>query len=205
MTIVSFSACKQAKEVKNPFFTEYQTSFQVPPFDKIDSTDYMPAYVEGMNQHMTEIDEIINNPKEPDFENTILAFDKSGKLLTKVSKVFNQMNEANTTPQMQDIAKKLSPMLSKHRDDIALNEKLFKRIKAVYEKRKKMKLDDQQIRVVEKYYRDFVRMGADLPKDKQDTLRKLNEQLSLLTLKKPIRTLNWLSGIKKTWTACRRV
>jgi peptidyl-dipeptidase Dcp len=183
MTIVSFSACKQAKEVKNPFFAEYQTPFQVPPFNKIDSTDYMPAYVEGMKQHMTEIDEIIKNPKEPDFENTILAFDKSGKLLTKVSKVFNQMNEANTTPQMQDIAKKLSPVLSKHRDDIALNEKLFKRIKAVYEKRNKMKLDDQQIRVVEKYYRDFVRMGADLPKDKQDTLRKLNEQLSLLTLK----------------------
>jgi peptidyl-dipeptidase Dcp len=183
MTIVSFSACKQAKEVKNPFFTEYQTPFQVPPFDKIDSTDYMPAYVESMKQHMAEIDEIVNNPKEPDFENTILAFDKSGKLFTKVSKVFNQLNEANTTPQMQDIAKKLSPLLSKHRDDIALNEKLFKRIKAVYEKRFQMKLDDQQIRVVEKYYRDFVRMGANLAKDKQDTLRKLNEQLSLLTLK----------------------
>jgi len=183
MTIVSFSACKQAKEVKNSFFTEYQTPFQVPPFDKIDSTDYMPAYIEGMNQQMAEIDKILNNPKEPDFDNTILAFDKSGKLLTKVSKVFNQLNEANTTPQMQDIAKKLSPLLSKHRDDIALNKKLFKRIKAVYEKRKQMKLDDQQIRVVEKYYRDFVRMGADLPKDKQDTLRKLNEQLSLLTLK----------------------
>jgi peptidyl-dipeptidase Dcp len=183
MTIVSFTACKQAKEVKNPFFTEYQTPFQVPPFDKIDSTDYMPAYIEGIKQHMTEIDKIVNNSKEPDFENTILAFDKSGKLLTKISKVFNQLNEANTTPQMQDIARKLSPMLSKHRDDIALNEKLFGRIKAVYVKRKKMNLDDQQIRVVEKYYRDFVRLGADLPKSKQDTLRKLNEQLSLLTLK----------------------
>jgi peptidyl-dipeptidase Dcp len=183
MTIVSFTACKQAKELKNPFFTEYQTPFQVPPFDKIDSTDYMPAYVEGMKQHMTEIDEIVNNPKDPDFENTILAFDKSGKLLTKVFKVFNQLNEANTTPQMQDIARKLSPLLSKHRDDIAMNEKLFKRIKAVYEKRSQMKLDDQQIRVVEKYYRDFVRMGADLPKIKQDSLRKLNEQLSLQTLK----------------------
>jgi len=183
MSIVSFSACKQAKEVKNPFFTKYQTPFQVPPFDKIDSTDYMPAYIEGMKQQMAEIDEILNNSKEPDFENTILPFDKSGKLLRKVSKVFNQLNEANTTTQMQDIARKLSPMLSKHRDDIALNEKLFKRIKAVYEKRSQMKLDDQQIRVVEKYYRDFVRMGADLPKDKQDTLRKLNEQLSLLTLK----------------------
>ncbi len=181
--IVSFSACKQAKEVKNPFFTEYQTPFQVPPFDKIDSTDYMPAYIEGMKQHMVEIDEIVNNSKEPDFENTILAFDKSGKLLRKVSKVFNQLNEANTTPQMQELARKFSPLLSKHRDDIAMNEKLFKKIKTVYEKRSQMKLDDQQIRVIEKYYRDFVRMGADLPKDKQDTLRKLNEQLSLLTLK----------------------
>jgi peptidyl-dipeptidase Dcp len=183
MTIVSFSGCKQSKEVKNPFFTEYQTPFQVPPFDKIDSTDYMPAYVEGMKQQMAEIDQIVNNSKEPDFENTILAFDKSGRLLTKVSKVFSQMNEANTTPQLQDIARKLSPLTSKHRDDIAMNEKLFKKIKTIYEKRKEMKLDDQQIRVVEKYYRDFVRNGADLSKDKQDTLRKLNEQVSLLTLK----------------------
>jgi peptidyl-dipeptidase Dcp len=143
----------------------------------------MPAYVEGMKQQMAEIDQIVNNSKEPDFENTILAFDKSGRLLTKVSKVFSQMNEANTTPQLQDIARKLSPLTSKHRDDIAMNEKLFKKIKTIYEKRKEMKLDDQQIRVVEKYYRDFVRNGADLSKDKQDTLRKLNEQVSLLTLK----------------------
>ncbi len=148
LCIVSLSACKQAKEVKNPFFTEYTTPFQVPPFDKIDSTDYMPAYIEGMKRHIAEIETIVNNSKDPDFENTILAFDKSGKLLTQVSKVFNQINEANTTPQMQEIARKLSPLLSKHRDDIALNEKLFGRIKAVYDKRKQMKLDDQQIRVV---------------------------------------------------------
>jgi peptidyl-dipeptidase Dcp len=183
MSTIFFSGCKHAQEVKNPFFTEYQTPFQVPPFDKIDSTDYMPAYLEGMKQHMAEIGVITDNSKEPDFENTILAFDKSGKLLTKVSKVFNQLNEANTTTQMQEIARKLSPLLSKHRDDIAMNEKLFKRIKAVYEKRNQMKLDGQQIRVVEKYYRDFVRNGAGLPKDKQDTLRKLNEEVSLLTLK----------------------
>jgi peptidyl-dipeptidase Dcp len=183
MTLISFSACKQVKEVKNPFFTEYETPFQVPPFDKIDSTDYLPAYIEGIKQHSAEIDEIVNNPKDPDFENTILAFDKSGKLLTKVTKVFTQMNQANTTPQLQNIAKKISPMVSKHQDDITMNEKLFKRIKTIYEKRNQMKLDDQQIRVVEKYYRDFVRQGADLPKDKQDTLRKLNEKLALLTLK----------------------
>ena len=183
MSLLTFSACKQSKDVKNPFFTEYSTPFQVPPFDKIDSTDYLPAFTEGMKQQMVEIDEIINNTKDADFENTILAFDKSGKLFTKVNKVFSQMNEANTTPQLQDIARKLSPLLSKHRDDILLNEKLFKKIKEVYEKRNQMKLDDQQIRVVEKYYRDFVRNGADLPKDKQDTIRKLNEQIGLQTLK----------------------
>jgi len=184
MIMVSFTACKEGKkEFKNPFFSEYQTPFQVPPFDKIDSTDYMPAFTEGMKQQMAEIDSIVNNPGEADFKNTILPFDKSGKLFTKVSKVFNQMTETNSTPQIQSIAQKLSPMLSKHRDDIAMNEKLFARIKAVYDKRVEMKLDSQQIRVVEKYYRDFVRNGAGLPKDKQDTLRKLNEQLSMLTLK----------------------
>ena len=184
MTIISFTACKEGKkESKNPFFTEYQTPFQVPPFNKIDSTDYLPAYIEGMKQQMIEIDSLVNNPKEPDFDNTLLPFDKSGKLLTKVSKVFNQMTETNSTPQIQAIAQKLSTMLSKHHDDIVMNQKLFSRIKAVYENRFQMKLDSQQIRVVEKYYRDFVRMGAGLPKDKQDTLRKLNEQLSLLTLK----------------------
>ena len=183
MTIVTFTACKQAKESKNPFFTEYTTPFQVPPFDKIDSTDYMPAYIEGMKQQMSEIDKITNDQNEPTFDNTVLAFDQSGKMLIKVSKVFSQMNEANTSPQLQEIAKKLSPIVSRQKDDIAMNEKLFKRIKAVYDKRKQMKLDDQQIRVVEKYYRDFVRNGAGLPKDKQDSLRKLNEELSLLTLK----------------------
>ena len=123
VSLLIFSACKQSKDVKNPFFTEYSTPFQVPPFDKIDSTDYLPAFTEGMKQQMAEIDQIINNPKAADFENTILPFDKSGKLFTKVNKVFSQMNEANTTPQLQDIARKLSPLLSKHRDDILLNEK----------------------------------------------------------------------------------
>jgi peptidyl-dipeptidase Dcp len=183
MTLMTFSACKQGTDSKNPFFTEYQTPFQVPPFDRIDSTDYMPAYLEGMKQQMAEIDAIISNTSEPDFDNTILALDKSGLLLTKVSKVFSQMDEANTTPQLQEIARKLSPLTSKHRDDIVLNEKLFAKVKAVYEKRTRMNLDDQQIRVIEKYYRDFVRLGADLPKDKKDTLRSLNEKLSLLTLK----------------------
>jgi peptidyl-dipeptidase Dcp len=177
-----FSGFAPEKERENPFFTEYKTPFQVPPFNKIDSTDYMPAFVEGIRQHNAEIESIINNTATPDFANTILAFDKSGKLLTRVSKVFYNLNEAETNKQLQSIARRLSPIMSKHGDDIALNEKLFVRIKAVYDKRKILGLDDQQMRVVEKYFRDFERQGANLTPEKKDQLRKLNEELAMLAL-----------------------
>jgi len=182
MTMMFFFGCNPEKKAENPFFTEYQTPFQVPPFDKIDTTDYMPAFTEGIAQHNAEIDSIVNNPATPDFANTILAFDKSGKLLTRVSKVFYNLNEAETNKQLQSIARDLSPVISKHSDDISLNEKLFARIKAVYDKRLEMNLDSQQLRVVEKYFRDFERQGANLSADKKDQLRKLNAELSMLAL-----------------------
>ena len=180
--MISLSACKNEKKAENPFFTSYETPFQVPPFDKIDTLDYMPAFLEGIKQHNTEIEGIVNNTQEPTFENTILAFDKSGLLLTRVGKVFNNLNEANTSDKMQAIARELDPLTTKHQDDIYLNEKLFGRIKAVYEKRLTSGLDRQQVRVTEKYYRDFERRGANLPKDKQEQLRKINTELSMLTL-----------------------
>ena len=176
------ASCKNQKKVENPFFTEYDTPFRVPPFDKIDTSHYLPAFIEGMKQQKTEINEIVINHQAPDFNNTILAYDKSGKVLTRVSKVFYNLEESNTNARIQSIAKELSPLISKHYDDISLNADLFKRIKSVYDKRFEMKLDSQQVRVVEKYYRDFVRQGADLPKDKQERLRKVNEELSLLSL-----------------------
>jgi peptidyl-dipeptidase Dcp len=182
MAMLFFFGCNPEKKSDNPFFTEYTTPFGVPPFDKIDSTDYMPAFLEGIKLHNADIDAIINNSASADFDNTILAFDKSGKLLTKVSKVFYNLNEAETNKQLQSIARQLSPIMSKHGDDIALNEKLFAKIKAVYEKRKELQLDDQQIRVVEKYFRDFERQGANLPPEKKDQLRKINEELSMLSL-----------------------
>src|ERR1035438_709197 len=172
------ASCKNQKKVENPFFTEYDTPFRVPPFDKIDTSHYLPAFIEGMKQQKTEINEIVINHQAPDFNNTILAYDKSGKVLTRVSKVFYNLEESNTNARIQSIAKELSPLISKHYDDISLNADLFKRIKSVYDKRFEMKLDSQQVRVVEKYYRDFVRQGADLPKDKQERLRKVNEELS---------------------------
>jgi len=184
ITAVMLTACKNEKKMKeNPFFKEYSTPFQVPPFDQIDSTDYLPAFIEGIKQHDAEIAAIADNTAEPTFDNTILPFDKSGKVLNRVSKVFFNMTEAQTSDQLQSIATKVSPLLSKHNDDVSMNPKLFARIKAIYDKRNELKLDAQQVRVVEKYYRDFERRGANLPKDQQDQLRKINEELSMLSLK----------------------
>ena len=186
LVIVSITGCKNQKptmDTNNPFFTEYTTPFQVPPFDKIDTSHYLPAFIEGISQHDQEIAAITENTADPDFENTILAFDKSGKLLNRVSYVFYNLNSAHTSDQMQEIARKISPLMSKHQDDISMNPKLFERIKAVYENRLNAGLDDQQIRVVEKYYKDFERDGANLPAEQQDVLRKLNEELAMLQVK----------------------
>jgi len=187
MTVISvtlITACKNEKKMKeNPFLTEYSTPYQVPPFDQIDSTDYLAAFIEGIKQHDSEITAITDNSAEPTFENTILPFDKSGKMLTRVSKVFFNMTEANTNDQLQSIASKMSPLLSKHNDDISMNAKLFTRIKAIYDKRNESSIDTQQVRVVEKYYRDFERRGANLAKEQQDQLRKVNEELSMLSIK----------------------
>ena len=153
LTLGSCDSKKPAPVAENPFFTEYTTPFHVPPFDRIDTTHYLPAFVEGMKQQMSEIAAITENTAEPDFENTILAYDKSGFLLNKVSYVFFNLNSAHTNDQIQEIARKVSPLFSKHSDDIAMNPELFKRIKAVYEKRNELGLDDQQLRVVEKYFK----------------------------------------------------
>lgn len=169
--------------MENPFFSEYTTPFQVPPFDKIDTTHYIPAFEEGIKQHKNEIEVITNNPEQPDFQNTIYAFDRSGRFLNRVSYVFYNLNSANTNDQMQDIARKIDPALTAHRDDIYLNDKLFERIKSVYDRRHELKFDSGQLRVTEKYYRDFERRGANLPSEKKEELRKLNTELSMLSLR----------------------
>lgn len=185
LSLPVFISCKKQLQQNsdNPFFSEYTTPFGAPPFDKIDTSHYMPAFIEGIKQHEEEISTITNNTDAPTFENTILAYDKSGKLLTKVSKVFFNVKSANTNDQMQIIAEKITPMLSAHYDNISMNAKLFERIKSVYENRDSSKLDPQQKRVVEKYFRDFERDGANLPKDKQDLLKKINQELAMLSVK----------------------
>ncbi len=187
LSIIALASCKTSDKQKdtvseNPFLKEYETPFQVPPFDQIKTEHYMPAFEAGMKQQMAEVDSIINNAETPTFANTILPYDKSGEILSRVSNVFFNLVECCSDDAMQDIAKQVLPMLSKHSDSIMMNQKLFDKIDYVYQHRNESGLDDQQIRVVEKYHQDFIRNGAALPDDKKAELSKVNEQLSTLSL-----------------------
>jgi len=170
-------------KMNNPFFKEWKTPFGTPPFNEIKNEHFMPAYEEGMKQQMAEVQAIINNQAKPTFENTIAAFEKSGKLFTKVNNVFNALNGANTNETLQEIAQKTAPVISKHFDEIYLNEKFFDRVKSIYNERDKVNLTTEQKVVLENYYKDFVRGGANLNKDEKEKFKKINEELSLLGVK----------------------
>lgn len=167
----------------NSFFKEWSTPFQTPPFEEIKLEHYLPAFEEGIKLQKAEVDKIINNTEKPTFENTIEAMEKSGKLLTKVSSVFYNLNSANTNDEMQKIAKTVAPMLSKHNDDINLNEKLFAKVKSIYNEKDGLNLTTEQNKVSKDYYDGFIRGGANLTNEQKEKFRKLNEELSLLSLK----------------------
>ena len=185
LSIMALASCtnneKPAAE-NNPFFSDYGTPFETPAFDKIKNEHYIPAFEEGMKQQKAEIDVIIKNRAVPDFQNTILAYDKSGELLDKVGGVFFNLTECLSSDEMQNIAAEIMPKMSAHGDEIAMNPLLFEKIKYVYDNRHNMNLDDQQIRVTEKYYNDFIRSGAGLNDADKETLKAINEKLSLLSL-----------------------
>ncbi|MBC3787050.1 M3 family metallopeptidase [Spirosoma utsteinense] len=167
----------------NPFLTPYNTPFGVPDFGKIKPEHFEPAIEEGMSQQATEIAAITKQKQAPTFANTIEALEASGDLLRRVMTVFGNLNSANTSDELQKIAQTVAPKLSKNSDDISLNPVLFGRVKAVYDQRNKLKLTGDQQRLLEKTYKNFVRNGAALPTDKQERLRKINGELSVLTLK----------------------
>ena len=183
---VILSACgstdKSETTVENPFLTEFTTPFGVPPFDKITLADYKPAFLQGMEEQKQEIDAILRQRSRPDFENTIAALDQSGKLLRRVSSVFYGQNSVNTNDEMQALSRELSPLLSKHSDDISLNPALFARVKEVYDHQDEFGLDEEQKKLLEETYKDFVRGGANLPVEKQEKLRELNSAISMLQL-----------------------
>ena len=166
----------------NPFFKNWNTPFGVPPFNEIKIEHFMPAYQAGMAEEAAEIWAIIRNPQAPTFENTIVAMDKSGALLSKVTPVFSGLSSVSNNPELQRLAQQLSPLTSRHRDDINLNPLLYQRVKAVYAQKERLNLNVEQMKLLENTYRRFTRSGADLPADKQEQLRKVNSEIAALQL-----------------------
>ncbi|WIO73437.1 M3 family metallopeptidase [Porticoccaceae bacterium LTM1] len=173
----------QVAEATNPFFKPWGTPFEAPDFGKIKEEHYMPAFEKGMAEHKKEVDAIINNPEAPTFDNTIAALERTGALLTKVSGVFYNLTSAHTNDKLQQLSVELAPKMSAHSDDINLNEDLFARVKAVYEQRDNLDLTTEQSRLLAKTYKGFVRSGANLEGEAKEQMRKLNSELSLLSLK----------------------
>jgi len=167
----------------NPFFSAYGTPFDTPPFDRIQLAHFKPAVLEGMKRQQAEIDAIVASLKAPTFENTVVALDSSGQMLGEVGNIFYSLLSAATSQEMQDLASELAPLLSAHQDNIALNEKLFARVKAVHDRRARLKLDDVQRYLLENTYKGFVRSGALLDAERKERLREINREHSLLALK----------------------
>jgi peptidyl-dipeptidase Dcp len=180
------TACSQKNsdnKMDNPLLQAFSTPFEVPPFDLIKNEHYEPAFETGMAEQAEEIAAIISNADAPTFANTIEALERSGATLNNVSSIFFNLNSANTSDEMQAIAQNVAPKLSKHSDDIYLNEKLFARVKAVYEQKDALQLNGEQRMLLDETYKAFVRGGAAVAPENQARFREINEQLSLLTLK----------------------
>ncbi|HDS07719.1 MAG TPA: M3 family peptidase, partial [Bacteroides sp.] len=170
------------KQAMNPFLTQYDTPFGVPPFHLIENEHFIPAFQAGIEQQEAEIDAIITLTAEPDFENTIAAFDASGEILRKVGGVFYRLRSAETNDALDSIAKVLVPITSAHQSNMMLDQDLFERVKQVYEKRDQMDLTTEQSRVLEKTYQRFVRGGANLDEAGKQQIREIDEKLSMLSL-----------------------
>ena len=167
---------------QNPFFGQYQTPHATVPFDRIKTEHYEPAILEGIKQQNAEIDAIILNPEKANFNNTIEAFEESGELLDRVVSVFGNMLSAETNDDLQELAQKIMPLLSEHSNNITLNEKLFARVKEVYDQKETLQLTQEQSQLLENAYNSFVRHGANLEGEAREEFRKLTTELSKLTL-----------------------
>ena len=158
------------------YFISGKLPFQAPQFDKIQDSDFKPAFEEGMNQQLAEIKKIVKNPGSATFDNTFVALEKSGLLLRRVSLVFNALTSANTDSVLQKLQEEIAPKLAAHHDAIYLNSKLFGRVKSVYEKRDGLKLDKESKKLITYYYDQFVHAGANISAEDKIKLKKLNEE-----------------------------
>ena len=183
LTILAISCMMYScatKTESNPFFTEFKTRYGVPPFDKIRLEHYEPAFLKGIDEQNRNIEAIIESPEIPTFENTIVALDNSSPILDRVSAVFFNMTDAETTDSLTGLSIKLAPVLSEHEDNISLNQALFKRVNEVYLQKDSLHLTSEQERLLDKTYRRFIRSGANLGAEQQTRLREINKELSTL-------------------------
>jgi peptidyl-dipeptidase Dcp len=167
---------------ENPFFTEYDTPFSVPPFDRISTEHYLPAILKGIEEQKVEIDQITSDKSAPSFSNTIEVLEYSGSSLQKVLDVYNNALLANNSEALQKVARKVAPILTAHEDDITLDSILFTRVKTVYGNQAELSLNTEEERLLEETYKSFVRNGANLQESEKEELKKINEKLALLTL-----------------------
>lgn len=184
MTCMVCACSQQSTESENPFFSEFQSPYGSPDFDRIQLADYEPAFLKGIEQQNQEIKAIVENPEAPTFENTIVALDNSGEILNRVSGVFFALTSADTNDELMALESKIAPMLSEHSDNIYLNEALYQRVAKVCEQEKSgaIQLTTEQHYLLEKYRKAFERSGAALDKEKQARLREINKELSTLTI-----------------------
>jgi len=167
----------------NPLLAVWDTPYDAPPFDKIKNEHFKPALQEAMRIQQGEIDAIANSHAQPNFKNTIEALERTGSLLTRINTVFNNLNVAHTNPELQALAQEMAPELSKHNDDIYLNQKLFERVKSVWDNQIGFKLNREEAKLLEKKYKAFIRSGANLNEEQKERLRKINEELAVISLK----------------------
>lgn len=181
--IAVVSCTTEKKEPVNPFFTEWQTPFGVPPFDQIKNENYMPAADSAITLAKAEIAAITSSTEAPTFKNTIAAYDRGSQLLNKVASVFYAQTSANTNDTLEALQMELAPKMAAFTDEVLLNAALFQRIKAVYDNRANENLNDEEMFLLENLYKGFVRNGALLNATDQETLKKLNQEISKLTVK----------------------
>lgn len=183
LPLASHQATIMATQRTNPLTTAYNTPFDIPPFERITYADYMPAFEQGVAEYKADIKRIVNNKAKPDFNNTILAMEKAGRLLNRVMMVFSSLDETESSDEMTAISEKAYPMYSQVMDEVMMDPKLFKRVKTVYDNRNKLKLTAPQMRAVELLYKQFERNGALLDNNQKERLKTLNTQLTDLYLK----------------------
>ncbi|WP_239987030.1 M3 family metallopeptidase [Flavobacterium tibetense] len=183
MTMITSTTVAQKKQTNlNPFFEKYNTPYNVPTFDKIKVEHFKPAFLEGIKQQEKEIDAIASNTQKATFENTILAMENSGKLLSEVSTVFFNLSSANTNADIQKIAQEVSPLLAAHSDNINLNEKLFQKVNSLWQSKNQLNLGTEEAKLLENAYKRFTRNGAKLDENAKNRLRQINAELSLLSV-----------------------